>query len=241
MNEEESYVTRRSNFAAIPNAMMRDGSISIEARGLLALMMGMGDRWIFRASNLMKTAGCGKDKYQRMIRELKESGYLEVVGKQGEDGKFLGYDYIIHDAPTGSRETRQPVNTPGGKPGHLRRPISKNTKKEEDPQTPKGVDADDVKETPVSILATVASQRVAEEFVAFRREDKKRPVSVRAAKAMVKKLEGHRDPDSVLMNSIANDWQGIFPEKTPVGSKGAYQPRAGYTSAGAFGNIRQHN
>ncbi|MEM8437716.1 helix-turn-helix domain-containing protein, partial [Morganella morganii] len=29
-----------------------------------------------------------------------------------------------------------------------------------------------------------------------------------------KKLAGHPDPDSVLCDSIANGWQGIFPERT---------------------------
>ena len=65
----------------------------------------------------------------------------------------------------------------------------------------------------VEILGKVSSQETAASFVAHRRELKK-PLTERAASAMVKKLDGHPNPDAVLTDSIANGWQGIFPEKT---------------------------
>lgn len=132
-----STVTRRSSFAAIPNAMMRDERLSIEARGLLALMMGMGSKWTFRSKDLIRRCGVGREKYQRMVRELRDAGYLEMVRIQGsENGKFDGWDYIIHDEPE-SLKTRPSVKPTDGKPDHLRIPTSKNTNKEE-PLTPKG-------------------------------------------------------------------------------------------------------
>lgn len=63
------------------------------------------------------------------------------------------------------------------------------------------------------ILATTVPQQIAQDFVEHRRELKK-PLSERAATAMLKKLSGHHDPGAVLTDSIANGWQGIFPEKT---------------------------
>lgn len=121
-----SRVRRQSNFAAIPNAAMRDVSLSIEARGLLALMMGMGDDWTYRMSDLMKRCCVGKEKYQRMIRELKAAGYLEIVPVRADGGKMDGFDYIIHDEPA-CMETRQAVDTPAEEPSYLRKPISKKT------------------------------------------------------------------------------------------------------------------
>ncbi|WP_121633613.1 helix-turn-helix domain-containing protein [Tropicibacter alexandrii] len=105
---------------------MRDTTISIEARGLLALMMGMGDDWTYRMSDLMKRCQVGKDKYQRMIRELKAAGYLEVVPVKSDSGKMDGFDYVIHDEPA-CRENRQAVETPTGEQGDLRKPSSKKT------------------------------------------------------------------------------------------------------------------
>lgn len=132
-----TQVTRRTNFAAIPNEAMRDERISMEARGLLALMMGMGDRWVFRSKDLMKRSCAGKDKYQRMIRELKDAGYLIVHPKQGDGGKLDGFEYEIIDTPA-SRETRSAVDPVGGKPGPLRTPTDKNTNNKT--PTPEGAD-----------------------------------------------------------------------------------------------------
>lgn len=132
-------ITRRSHFAAIPNEAMRDETISIEARGLLALMMGMGTNWVYRGKDLMKRCGVGREKYQRMIRELKDAGYLEVVPKRGEGGRMDGYDYVLHDT-TESLKTRPPVASPAVESDHIRIPTSKNTNL----KTPKPPEGDDL-------------------------------------------------------------------------------------------------
>lgn len=63
------------------------------------------------------------------------------------------------------------------------------------------------------ILAAIVPQQLASDFAEHRR-DLKKPLTEKAAAAMVKKLDGHHDPGAVLTDSIANGWQGIFPEKT---------------------------
>ena len=65
----------------------------------------------------------------------------------------------------------------------------------------------------IEILAEVVPQQIAKDFADHRRALKK-PMTARAAAAMVSKLQGHHDPGAVLIDSIANGWQGIFPEKT---------------------------
>jgi len=64
-----------------------------------------------------------------------------------------------------------------------------------------------------AILRACVSLDVAKDFVEHRRSLKK-PLTDRAASAIAKKLEGHPSPDSVLDDSIANGWVGVFPEKT---------------------------
>jgi len=65
----------------------------------------------------------------------------------------------------------------------------------------------------IQILSIAVSPNIAAAFVQHRKELKK-PMTANAASAMIKKLEGHPAPDDVLTDSIANGWQGIFPEKT---------------------------
>lgn len=64
----------------------------------------------------------------------------------------------------------------------------------------------------IDILSSVVPRELASDF-AIHRKDLKKPLTEKAAAAMVSKLEGHHDPSAVLTDSIANGWQGIFPEK----------------------------
>ena len=64
----------------------------------------------------------------------------------------------------------------------------------------------------LSILSRVASPEVASEFISHRNGIKK-PITDTMADGMVKLLAGHHDPDAVLNHSIANGYQGIFPDK----------------------------
>lgn len=66
--------------------------------------------------------------------------------------------------------------------------------------------------TPFEILSDVLKPAVAEDFIAHRREIKK-PLTERAAKAMVGRLRDHPNPNAVVNESIANGWQGVFPDK----------------------------
>ena len=68
------------------------------------------------------------------------------------------------------------------------------------------------------ILASICSHEVATDFTAHRR-DMKKPLTERAAKAIVNKLSKHPSPDACLNDSIANGWQGVFPEKTQTQKK----------------------
>lgn len=127
---EEGTVTRRCGYTAIPNGAISDHRLSIEARGLLALMMSFGNGWVYRASHLQKVCCVGADKYQRMIREIKLAGYLEITPKRDEDGKMSGYEYELFDAPENGI-SRQPGNPATGKPGHLRKTIQEENQSEE--------------------------------------------------------------------------------------------------------------
>jgi hypothetical protein len=75
----------------------------------------------------------------------------------------------------------------------------------------------------VEILSTIVPQQLAKDFAAHRRGmGKAKALTPNAAAAMLKKLDGHHDPIAVLTDSIANGWQGIFPEKIKPNTNGGY-------------------
>lgn len=133
---------RDRQYAAIPNAAMRDNELSIEARGMLALLMTYADNWSFNRDHLMKVAQIGRDKFQRIMRELIAAGYVSREAMRGEGGQVSGSTWFIHDDPdrqpenpsvgdTEGLKNRQPEKPTDGFSGPLRRPTDKKTKREE--------------------------------------------------------------------------------------------------------------
>lgn len=70
-----------------------------------------------------------------------------------------------------------------------------------------------VKFDPLSARPENVSEPVWQDWVKFRKEIKK-PLTETGCSQIAKKLAGHPDPDPVLCESMANGWQGIFPERT---------------------------
>jgi hypothetical protein len=85
---------------------MRDKRLSIEARGLLAMLMTYADDWQFNRDHLMEMVGMGKDRFGRVMGELITFGYVERVYTRDEAGQLLGKSWVIRDDATDVRETR---------------------------------------------------------------------------------------------------------------------------------------
>ncbi|WP_411956863.1 hypothetical protein [Paracoccus homiensis] len=88
-------------YAAIPNSAMRDPSISIAGRGLLALLMTYSDDWVFLVPKLQEICGVGRDKMRAMLSELEEAGYLVREAVRGDGGQLSGSTWVILDEPIG--------------------------------------------------------------------------------------------------------------------------------------------
>lgn len=114
-------------YAAIPNAAMRDERISIEARGLLALLMTYSDDWTFVVDHLQQVAGCGRDKMRGMLKELEAAGYVIRHVLRGAGGHLAGTEWMIVDDPAAAAHGVVPDEEPQdageqGKNGSVHRP-----------------------------------------------------------------------------------------------------------------------
>lgn len=76
---------------------IQDNRLSLEARGLFALMMSLPEDWEYSVSGLAVKAGCGKDKIRRILRELQKVGYLLREQSHDSGGKFAGNVYVLQD------------------------------------------------------------------------------------------------------------------------------------------------
>lgn len=218
----------KRQYAAIPNKMLRDDKLSIEARGFLSLLMSYSDDWTFTRSHLQQVSGMKAHKFERVMREIRERGYIDLVPIRGPSGQVLGREWLIHDDcdahripenqgfGTESLKNRFSDNPILGESGTIRRPIEKKTNREEDQpdllpdSEKKEVTTKKTKdESVIVLLQEVIGRELAEEFVSHRRAIRK-PMTEAAAKMMATKLKGMPSPKDAISRSIMNGWTGVY-------------------------------
>ena len=88
---------RKKGFIVLYREAAQDARLSLESRGLFALMMSLPENWDYSVSGLAVKAGCGKDKIRRLLGELQDVGYLIREQSHDSGGKFAGNIYVLQD------------------------------------------------------------------------------------------------------------------------------------------------
>lgn len=90
----------RSHFTQLPNSMLRDNSISLRARGLLALCLSHSEDWVITKSWIIEQVPEGKHAVSAIFRELEASGYAVMTEQRDEVTKqFVSRTWTFYDAP----------------------------------------------------------------------------------------------------------------------------------------------
>jgi len=76
------------HFTQIPNDWLRDGNLSLKAKGLLAQLLSHSDGWSVSIQSLAKANQCGKDAIRSAVKELEDNGYLVRSQNRQESGEF---------------------------------------------------------------------------------------------------------------------------------------------------------
>jgi hypothetical protein len=115
----------RRDFSIIRNAAMRNATLSLKAKGLLAQMLTFPDDWEYHLSHLETLNTDGRDSLRAAMRELVDAGYVRRSQTRTTDGKVEGVTYEVTDEITadGKAGAGKPV---AGKPG-AGKPAAKNT------------------------------------------------------------------------------------------------------------------
>lgn len=115
-------------FTQIPNDWLRDGRLSLKARGLLALLMSHTPGWSVSIKSLIAQNMEGRDSLKAAVGELESFGYLER-GQNRTEGKFSESTWTTKSPQTGFPQTDKPqTDNP-----HPKNTKVKNTKKIESP------------------------------------------------------------------------------------------------------------
>lgn len=123
-----------NQFTKIPNDWVRDGDLSLKARGLLALLMSHSPGWEVSVGSLIQHGKEGRDSIKSAVAELEAAGYLKR--EQTRDaGKFGEAVWITQTPIAGKPLTEKPLTEKPltDNPHPKKNIIKKNNVKEEGP------------------------------------------------------------------------------------------------------------
>lgn len=240
MSDERTIRTGpRKGFVVLYRSAAQDDRLSLEARGLLVMMASLPDNWSYSETGLASKAGCGRQKVNRILRELIDAGYLLREQRHGERGKFSSCTYVLQEEAPARRAEKAPLyeKPSTGSPSTVKPSTgfqTLNNKEEKNkeintPLTPqRGARTErkskyDLAEDAKPMLKSyVGDDRelalLMVEFIGTR--EKLRAINSKRALAIqlenLDKLSGgNRELKlELLKQSIGNSWKGIFPLKS---------------------------
>lgn len=118
-------VHKTKDYTIIANGFLRNGEMSLKAKGLLTLLLSLPDNWEYSANGLLRFAKDGDASLQATLHELESLGYLTRSRLKGPNGKYNGVLYDIYedsgDRPFAEEEKPEIEAEPQGE-----NPISEN-------------------------------------------------------------------------------------------------------------------
>lgn len=121
---------RKRGFTVLYKSAIEDQRLPLDARGLLAVMVGLPEDWSYTITGLAEHVGVGRNTIRRLLGILEEVGYLVRDQAHDESGRFAGNVYILQDeappssANTDDGETPLSANTDDGENRQRETPLS---------------------------------------------------------------------------------------------------------------------
>ena len=100
-------------YAQIVRSMLQDAELSLEAAGALVFILSLPRSWRFDLKWLCEKRNIGRDKAQRIVRELIVRGYCVRQQMRNENGRQAAVEYVFSDDPRAiSPQPENPVAVP---------------------------------------------------------------------------------------------------------------------------------
>lgn len=227
MSESRIKSGRKQRFTVLYKSAIEDKRLPLDARGLLAIMVGLPDGWQYSVKGLAAYVGVSKDTIRRLLEKLEKVGYLTREQTHDENGHFAGNVYVLQDeAPplsenTDNGESRQREKPSSGFPTQINTKRTKD-RKNQTPITPAEVEklveeyCDDDDELHEAIMGLLENR--------IKVNRKKAVVTDAAMKLILRKLErlsdGRREVKlAMLEKAISMNWLTVYelkPDEMPA-------------------------
>lgn len=97
-------VHKTKDFTVLSNYHLKDNGLSLQAKGLLSVMLSLPDDWKYSISGLAAISKEGKKAIKSTLDELKEHGYLVVTKHAPKAGdRYISYEYDVFERPVSTK------------------------------------------------------------------------------------------------------------------------------------------
>lgn len=97
-------VHKTKDFTVLSNYHLKDKGLSLQAKGLLSVMLSLPDDWKYSISGLAAISKEGKKAIKSALDELKEHGYLVVTKHAPKAGdRYISYEYDVFERPVSTK------------------------------------------------------------------------------------------------------------------------------------------
>lgn len=82
-------------FVAVPNYVAQSSKVGADALGVLTYLASLPDEWNVRVADIMARFNFGKDRWQRIAKELRDMGAFERQEIRDASGRITGWDMAV--------------------------------------------------------------------------------------------------------------------------------------------------
>lgn len=231
--ESKIKMVRKGGYTVLPNQVLRDNALTLQAKGLFCMMASFPENWDFTVKGLATVAGCGREKISAALKNLEAAGYLLREQGHSDTGQFSANLFVLYDekiAPLpGFPSTGKPL--PGNPPQINKEGIKERRNKP--PIVPR-----EVSERVTEYAADDQALCAALMGLLENRAAIKKPVrTLRAMNGILNDLEKYAEGDRTIAlqmidKATKSNWLTVYPLKSDerpqaAGSGRAVQQRAG--------------
>lgn len=86
------------NFTRVNNQLVNDTRLSLQAKGLMLIILSLPDDWSFSIGGLAHLTGLGRSTIERLLAELKKHGYAKPEIKRNSHGAIVSHDWTFYES-----------------------------------------------------------------------------------------------------------------------------------------------
>ena len=92
-------IERTRDYTVMSNHHLRNGKLSLKAKGLLSMMLSLPEDWNYTTRGLAAICKEGVDAISSALRELETAGYIVRHQLRDRQGRISDTEYVIYEQP----------------------------------------------------------------------------------------------------------------------------------------------